>query len=335
MIIDSNIRYRAPETMEEFQNLLKDCKNMKILGGGTDLIPLLKYEVKNPEYLISIMDLEETKGIIDQDDCINIGSSVTLDEIASNKTIIEYFPSLSYSAKCVASPQIRNTATIAGNIVQDRRCIYYNQTSDWRSSFEPCYKTGGSICHQAPNSPVCKALYYSDVAPVLMALEARALVIEDGIEKTIPIGELIDSHTRRNGTIEESTFLLLKFTIKKDQSTINTFHKYSIRQSIDFAVLNIAVNYRESVENSLDEKFKIVIGAASTSPFNLAETEKAIIDHINKGNISLEEVHNKAVEEITKKCKLIRETGLSIKAKRKYLKNIIPVLNEILEKISY
>jgi 4-hydroxybenzoyl-CoA reductase beta subunit len=334
MIINSNIKYRVPETIREFQEVLKDCKNMKILGGGTDLIPLLKYEVKNPEYLISIMDLEETKGLIDEGGCISIGASVTLDEITSNKTIIEYFPSLAYSAKCVASPQIRNTATIAGNILQDRRCIYYNQTTQWRSSFAPCFKTGGDICHQAPNSPVCKALYYSDLAPVLMTLEAQVLVIEDGIEKTMPVGELIASHTIRNGTLEESDLLILKFIISKDKTMINTFHKYSIRQSIDFPVLNIALNYRVSEENSLDKKLNIVVGATSSSPFHLAETEKAMIDHISTGKPSLEEVHEKAVEEITKKSKLVRETGLSIKAKRKYLKNIIPVLNDILKKIS-
>ena len=267
MIIDSNIKYRAPKTMKEFQNLLDNTESTKILGGGTDLIPLLKYEVKNPEYLLSIMDLEETKGVIDQVDCISIGASITLDEIASDRIIIKYFPALSYSAKCVASPQIRNTATIAGNILQDRRCIYYNQTSEWRSSFEPCFKTGGDICYQAPNSPICKALYYSDLAPVLMVLEAQVLVIEDGIEKTMPVEELINTHTRRNGTLEESDLLILDFIIRKDKSTINTFHKYSIRQSIDFPVLNIAVNYIESEKNSINFRW---IPYGSKSDFSLS-----------------------------------------------------------------
>lgn len=333
MIINSDIKYRRPGSIEEYHSLSKDCKDMKILGGGTDLIPLLKYEVKNPEYLINITDIEESKGILESNDSLSIGASVTLDEIASDSTIIKYFPSLAYSAKCVASPQIRNSATIAGNILQDRRCIYYNQTSQWRGSFSPCFKTGGQICHQAPNSPVCKALYYSDIAPVLVALEAEVLVIEDGREKTITAKELIASHTSRNGTLEETDLLVVKFIVKKDKSSVNTFHKYSIRQSIDFPVLNIAVNFQESDKDANDRKLKIVVGATSSCPFNLEETERIMIDHINNQNISLEEVHSKAVEEITRKSKLVRETGLTIKAKRKYLKNIIPVLDKILEKI--
>ena len=59
--------------------------------------------------------------------------------------------------------------------MQDRRCIYFNQPHLWRSGLAYCFKTGGSICHQIPNSPVCRAIYYSDVATALIAYEAEAV----------------------------------------------------------------------------------------------------------------------------------------------------------------
>ena len=75
-----------------------------------------------------------------------------------------------------ASPQIRNIATVGGNIMQDRRCIYFNQPHLWRSGLPYCFKTGGSICHQIPNSPVCRAIYYSDVAAAAIAVESEETI---------------------------------------------------------------------------------------------------------------------------------------------------------------
>ena len=100
------------------------------------------------------------------------------------------------------SPQIRNIATVGGNIMQDRRCIYFNQPHLWRSGLAYCFKTGGSICHQIPNSPVCRAIYYSDVATALIAYEAEVEYIEEG---------------ERSG-----------------------FYKYAMRTTIDFPIINFA-----------------------------------------------------------------------------------------------
>ncbi|SHI33651.1 4-hydroxybenzoyl-CoA reductase subunit beta [Dethiosulfatibacter aminovorans DSM 17477] len=333
MILDSKLKYHAPKTMNELVSLWKNTENSKILGGGTDLIPLMKYGVKDPDCLLSISKLEEAKGIAEDDDHLSIGAHVTLEEISKNRSILKHFPSLAYSARCVASPQIRNTATIGGNIMQDRRCIYYNQTDSWRSSIAPCFKTGGNVCHQAPNSPVCKALYYSDVAPVLMALEAEAIVVEKGSEKAMAVSELVASHVSLNGTTEETDILVLRFILKKDASSTNSFYKYSIRQSIDFPVLNIAVNYRKPAKDGQKNVLNIIAGAAGPGPIKLEETEKNVLEHIISGNMSLEELCDNAIEEITKKSNLVRETGLSIQAKRKYLKNIVHAVKDLIDTV--
>ena len=83
--------------------------------------------------------------------------------------------------------------------MQDRRCIYFNQPHLWRSGLPYCFKTGGSICRQIPNSPVCRAIYYSDVATALIAYEAEVEYIEDGETHRTDLASLIERHSVANG----------------------------------------------------------------------------------------------------------------------------------------
>lgn len=95
-------------------------------------------------------------------------------ELARSELINTRCAAVAQAAAVTASPQIRNIATTAGNVMQDRRCIYFNQSEQWRGALPLCYKTGGEVCHQIPNSPVCRAIYYSDLATALIALDAEA-----------------------------------------------------------------------------------------------------------------------------------------------------------------
>ena len=100
---------------------------------------------------------------------------VTLKEMATHPLIQRHTsPLLSRGARRVASPQIRNLATIGGNLLQETRCLYFNQSEYWRKNISPCLKLGGEVCHQVSKSNTCRALYYSDTAPVLLAFDAQA-----------------------------------------------------------------------------------------------------------------------------------------------------------------
>lgn len=79
--------------------------------------------------------------------------------------------------------------------MQDRRCIYFNQPHLWRSGLAYCFKTGGSICRRIPNLPVCRAIYYSDVATALIAYEAEVEYIEDGETHCTDLKSLIERHS--------------------------------------------------------------------------------------------------------------------------------------------
>ena len=134
------------------------------VGGATDIMPLIRNEVRDDENLILLKNIPELKELRDTPEHIVIGSGVRLAELARSELINTRCAAVAQAAAVTASPQIRNIATIGGNVMQDRRCIYFNQSEQWRGALPLCYKTGGEACHQIPNSPVCRASAFSTSA---------------------------------------------------------------------------------------------------------------------------------------------------------------------------
>ena len=330
-MIKNSFEYLTPESLDEAYELKKDCDDSYYLGGGTDLIPLLKYNVKEPKRIISLEKIMELKEIKKSEDGLFIGSMVPLTQVYENEIIIENFPIIAQAARRVASPQIRNIGTIGGNIMQDRRCMYYNQSDEWRSNLAKCFKTGGNICHQAPKSGECRALYYSDIAPALLSLDVEAVVFDTELRR-IPVRELIDDHVNKNGLLDTNDFILKGFFISfLPKNSWMNFEKYSLRASIDFPVMNIAARY--SI-NSKDSIVRIVVGAVLPTPIELIDTEKFILENIQNLKEVKANLEELALSEISSKSKLIRETGFSIKVKRNTYKNIFKVLDDLSLKIS-
>ncbi len=169
------------------------------IGGGTDIMPLLKNEVRDDKDFVFLKKIPELHVLEEKDGELIIGATMTLTELAESALLNSRYAAIAQAASLTASPQIRNIATVGGNIMQDRRCIYFNQPHLWRSGLAYCFKTGGSICHQIPNSPVCRAIYYSDVATALIAYEAEVEYIEDGETHRTDLKSLIERHSVANG----------------------------------------------------------------------------------------------------------------------------------------
>jgi CO/xanthine dehydrogenase FAD-binding subunit len=109
--------YYQPSSLNEALTFLsKSPDTTKLLAGGTDLIIQIREKFVDPDYIIDLTNVHELKGIIKKDDKLIIGSMVTFDELEHNHLINEYVPILAQAAASVGSPQIRNTATIGGNI---------------------------------------------------------------------------------------------------------------------------------------------------------------------------------------------------------------------------
>ena len=297
------------------------------LAGGTDLVPLLKHEVKDIDTLVDLSRLDDMKQIVLSHDVLHIGAMCTLKEIEEHSVVRELLPSVAFAAKCVASPQIRSVGTIGGNIMQDRRCMYFNQSCDWRSSIAKCYKTGGQICHQSPVSLVCRAPYYSDIATAFAACGAQAVIIRGNHQKTVSIMQLCEEHRDINGTADKEKILVLDFLIPVGKDVkYNRFIKESIRQSIDFPTFNAACCILES-ESGI--KISLAAGAAAGVPIMLSETCDYLKQNIDCLSKHIEDAKELAVAEIGKKAVLVKETAVSVKTKRRSFHAIGILLDDV------
>lgn len=316
MLILSNFTYHRPSTAAEALELLAD--GSVIIAGGSDLMPQLKTGACIPSSLVDLSGIEGFRKVEEKEDGIHIGSMETLSHLAKLKLILEKLPAVSQAARNVASPQIRNRATIGGNILQARRCFYYNQTKEWRQGIPRCYKVGGQTCIQIQNSPVCRALYYSDIAPVLLAYDAKVSLYLDGKETLITCKELLDAHCK---DVNEKMLLKEIFIPKYSYSeAFSKFTKYSLRGSIDFPVINFACV-------SSPNFVKIFVGAINTHVVELTETEEYLKEKGN--NFAITEALEIALREMKEKSQIIRESGISVQVKRNTFRYIEALLAEI------
>lgn len=199
---------RAGNTAEALE---RNADGGELLAGGTDLVPLLDDGVLTPERLVDsrrAADLDGTIGV--GDDGIRIGALTTLGDLLDHDGLARQAPLLLEAAAGAATPQIRSTATAAGNLLQRPRCRYF------RNSHFRCWLAGGAACPAregsndlhavfpaAEDNPCC-AVHPSDLAPCLLALDAEVQV-RDGAddERAVPFAELYREPTaeRRAETV--------------------------------------------------------------------------------------------------------------------------------------
>lgn len=293
------------------------------LAGGTDIIPLLKCEVREVSMLTGLGNIPALRVTEHRADGFFIGAMAQLCELAESEEISAAYPALAESARAVASPQIRSVGTIGGNVMQDRRCLYFNQSWEWRQSFARCFKTGGSVCHQAPASPKCRAPYYSDVATALCAYGAEAEIHENGAVKRIPVMELCTRHAEKNATSQPDGLLVTGFYLPVEEGAHSVFIKESVRASLDFPTFN-AAGY--AVKKDGAWSVRLVVGAVNSTPVELVKTQELL----SQGK-PLAEVKEAALKEIGENAVLVREAAISIKVKRASYQGIFPVLSMLMQ----
>jgi 4-hydroxybenzoyl-CoA reductase subunit beta len=325
VIPKNSFNYVVPDSIEAASKYLSTEKNVFFLAGGTDLLPQIKCGLKQPSLLMDLGKIESLKGVTTRKEGLFIGAMETLGNLSMNSQVNRCMSVLGESALCVASPQIRNRATLVGNILQDRRCLYYNQSEYWRQSIAPCFKLRGEVCYQTPRSRICCALYYSDMAPVLLALDAQAEQYDGGIFKVIALQDIIQSHIHGEPERRFLTGILIPYP---GPGTWARFIKQRARAAIDFPTLNAAVRYTPPV-NGRGAVVRIFVGASSPEPLELRETADFMIANLYRLLDLKEEVKERAVKELVTKSALVRETAISLKAKKSSFYLIANILEEL------
>jgi 4-hydroxybenzoyl-CoA reductase subunit beta len=264
--------YLEPKSLKEALLMLDEHKDkLKVLSGGTETVARMKLRLIKPEFVMSLKSLTNLKGIQKQNKKIIIGGTTTLREIIESPLIKTSFRGVLEAASSIAAPQIQNIGTIAGNILQDSRCLFYNQSEIVRSGLEPCFKLKGHFCRAVQGARRCFSVYQGDLAPALIAFGAKAKLEKKGETRTILISELFSGNGKQPINIERDELLTkIILPLPKGQCG-SSYQKLRLRGSIDYPLASVA-----SVVN-VDNKgctvdSCVVIGAVGPSPKIVPET---------------------------------------------------------------
>ncbi|MBI4947251.1 MAG: FAD binding domain-containing protein [Bacteroidetes bacterium] len=260
--------YLKPKTIDEAIRLAKKhAESFHYLAGGTDVIVNKFQGNEESDCLIDITDIEELKQIIKRKDHISIGSLVRLDDLKNHTEIKKLFPALLEAAHSVASPMLRKTATIGGNILCENRCVFYNQSEWWREAVGYCLKCDGEVCIATGGKKNCFSKFVSDTAPVLIALNASLDIVDSNGDQTLALEDIYSGDGMKPRKLSHAAIIRsINIPTKEKQSCV--FKKLRPREAVDFSSLTTAVSKSES------GKIRVVLGGVDPKPILVEGTIK-------------------------------------------------------------
>ncbi len=281
--------YSPAPTAAEASNE-KDSR-AEFFAGGTDLLTRMKLNIVSPDALIDLKSADLPNGVSEQNGGLTIGALTTLRDIEQSELIAEKFPVLAQAAALAATPQIRNRATVAGNLLQRPRCWYY------RNRHVDCWLKGGSDCpaatgqnqqHAIFDQSPCKAVHTSDLAPALVALNARVKVRGADGERELSIEDFFAPPTedRRRETTLADDDVVLSIELPSDASH-SVYLKAMDRKVWAFALVSVA-----AIKSA--EGWAVVLGGVANNPVRLGPLEKALENTDASDHNALDKQHDKA-----------------------------------------
>ena len=263
--------YVKPATISEAIKIAHDHKDdFCYVAGGTDVLVNNYQGTKDTSCMIDITGIAELKTWSINGRQLYIGSLFRLDDLKKVAIIKDEFPTLVLAAGEVASPVLRKTATIGGNVLCENRCSFYNQSEWWREAVGYCLKCEGDVCIATGGKKACFSKFVSDTAPVLISAGAKLEVHDiDGISivdlETIYTGDGIKPRNL------PATALVKNIILPLDQGLKIIFKKLRPRQAVDFTSLTTAV--------SIDKNGAIRIVAGGVDP------KPVVIDGNRQGSL--------------------------------------------------
>ena len=248
----------------------------KVIAGATDLLSRMKDRIegpglKIPEVLVNIKKIPGmTEITYDKQRGLRIGAAVTLNGLATSDLVRQRFNLLVQAALQVGTTQLRNMGTIGGNVCQRPRCLYF------RHPHFVCFKKGGTKCYAAAGehryyhaimkTGKCVTAHPSDMAPVLIALKARAAIAGAEGERVVPFEEFFaGSNSLEETILKPQEFLVAVEVPDQHDKARQLFLKERIRHAADFALSSVAVVAQMS--DGVCEEIRVVLGGIAPVPF--------------------------------------------------------------------
>lgn len=265
---------RRPESVDDVLALLTAVPDARLVGGGTDLVPNLRRGLHQPAALIDLSGVHGLATIAsDEAGGLVIGSGVTLAALAADARVRERWPALAEAAHAIAAPAHRSVATVAGNLCQDTRCVYYNQSEWWRATNGYCLKRGATQCHVAPQGERCHAAFCSDLAPVLLVANAEVELRTMGATRRLPLAQMYRDDGANHLTLAPGEFIA-HIAVPAPGALRTLFAKTRIRGGIDFPLAAAAVG--AELDGGRIRQLRVGLSGTNSHPVLLEGTDEFI-----------------------------------------------------------
>jgi 4-hydroxybenzoyl-CoA reductase subunit beta len=273
--------YLQPKTLKQALVMKADAgPEGMYVAGGTDLYPNMKRRHQEPRSVISLAGVKALHGSprvggrrADGQQGSVLPAGLTLTAVAEHKKLRKTYPVVARAAELISTPLLRNMGTLGGNLCLDTRCNYYNQNYEWRKAIDFCMKKDGAICWVAPSSPRCWAVQSSDLAPVMVALDAQLVLMGPAGERIVPAGRFYHNDGI-NYLTKQPDEILTAVRLPAPDGWDAAYLKLRRRGAFDFPVLGVAAWVRWEGPEVADAR--IVLGGVASYPQEIPDAAQAL-----------------------------------------------------------
>ena len=279
----NNFQYVRAEGLDGAARFVAGHAGAKFIGGGTNLVDLMKYNVEKPSALVDLNRLSMRDVSELPDGGLRIGALVTNSDVAYHPTVSTHYPLLSRAILAGASAQLRNKATTGGNLLQRTRCVYFYDTATPCNKREPgtgCPAKEGINRTLAilGTSVSCIATHPSDMCVALAALGAVVQVTGPGGSRSIPFEEfhrLPGDHPETDTTLAADEIITSVDLPNTGFAGHSAYIKVRDRQSYAFALVSVAAGLE--VANGVIAKAGVALGGVAHKPWRNSELEQELL----------------------------------------------------------
>jgi xanthine dehydrogenase YagS FAD-binding subunit len=268
----------ASSTEHALSVLAQYGEGARVLAGGQDLLFRIKKYIVKPECVVNIKSIPGLSYIRSKpQENLRIGALTTLSQIAHSSELQQRYSVLTQAAGVVASPQIRNMGTLAGNICQDVWCWYLQDGfSCWKSGGKFCDLAGGDSRYYGSimGGHLCLSNHPSDTAVALAALDAQVHVASPRGKQSTAITDFLPGHTWIGGRLQSHVLRADEIVSEIEipfRPTHSTYVKFALRKSWDFAIASAAVS--AVIQEGIWKDVRVVLGGVATFPYRSREAE--------------------------------------------------------------
>lgn len=258
-----------PATLSDAASLLAR-HGARLVAGGTDLLPNLRRGLAEPSCLIDLSAVAGFDAVESHHGQWRLGAGLTLAVLERHAGLAQALPALTQAAAAVAGPGHRSAATLGGNLCQDTRCVYYNQSAWWRAANGGCLKLSGDTCHVAPQGRRCHAAFAGDLAAALLAYGAEVEIV--GVEAAYrrPLAELYRDDGAAHLVLGANELVAALHVPAARAGRVSGFRKVRVRGAMDFALASVAVALR--LDAGLLAELAVGISGTNSHPLRLDGT---------------------------------------------------------------